>query len=207
VLEAPDWQRDSLQLVAKYRADAAHAAHVAGLAEQLLEATWCVNWLQPADRPSLLAAAYLHDLGHVVDSEYHHRHSRYLVTHDATTAGWPPSMRADVGLVVLNHRKRNPRGLEALRRGEMKRIRALAAVLRLADVLDRNHDQRVVLESLRARAASPVVEFTLSGVDLQALEPHLVRKATWAAQVWRKELVFSAEGRSVRVNSESLNPS
>ncbi|MEB3222967.1 MAG: HD domain-containing protein [Candidatus Sericytochromatia bacterium] len=203
MLDAADWKRDCLHLVAKYGADAAHAAHVAGLADQLLEATWCLNWLQPADRPSLLAAAYLHDLGRVVDAEYHHRHSRYLVTHDVQTAGWPPSMRADVGLVVLNHRKRNPRGLEALRRGEMKRIRALAAVLRLADVFDHAHDQRASLATLRAKAASPVVEFTLSGVDLQALEPHLIRKATWAAQVWRKELVFSAGGRSIRVNSES----
>jgi len=158
------------------------------LAEQLLEATWEFNWLQPSDRPVLLAAAQLSNLGHVIEPEFHHRHSRYLVTHDALTADWPPGMRAEAGLLVLNHRKKNPRGLEALRRNEMKRLRALAALLRLADVLDRDHTQRAAVQVVRHEPGDRSVVIEVSGVDLRVLEAHLRRKGQWAAEVWRLDL-------------------
>jgi exopolyphosphatase/pppGpp-phosphohydrolase len=194
------WAPACAALVAKYGAHAGHAAHVMRLAEHLLEATWQFNWLMPSDRPVLLAAAQLCNIGYLVEPEFHHRHSRYLVTHDTLTGDWSPEMRAEVGLLVLNHRKKNPRGLEALRRTEMKRIRALAALLRLADVLDRDHEQRAAVRFVHETPGRDGILIGVSGVDLRALEPHLRRKGHWATQVWRRDLEVVCDDQRVSVS-------
>ena len=185
---------DCQAIVLKYGARLNHAEHVAGLCDSLLEATWAFNWLQPSDRATLLAAAYLHNVGHVIDADYHHRHSRYIVLHDTCTRGWTEGMRTDVGLIVRNHRKRNPRGLEGLKKPALKRIRALTAILRLADQLDRNHTQKTEIEAIYAPLDLPRVTIILRGAALADLKPHLQRKGQWAADVWRRELEFLMDG-------------
>ncbi|MEB3198231.1 MAG: hypothetical protein VKP62_13605 [Candidatus Sericytochromatia bacterium] len=186
-------------LVVKYQAHAAHAECVSRLCERLLSTTRYFSGIQREDWSPVLAAAYLLNIGALIDPEYHHRHGRYLVMHDALTDAWPASLRRDVGLLVLNHRKRNPRGLEALRRPDLKRILRLAAIVRLADVLDRAHHQTAVLEAVSPGSRHEPLTIHLSGVELAGLEPHLTRKAAWGARVWRRDLELVCGADRIRI--------
>jgi exopolyphosphatase/pppGpp-phosphohydrolase len=196
------WLHDCRSLLAKYRAHQDHAEKVARLTDGLFTLTLDFNGLQEADRVPLVAGALLHDVGQVVGEADHHRHGAWLVGHDEALAAWPDAMRGDVAWLVLNHRKRRVRAERGLDAQARDRLWRMAAVLRLADVLDRAHDQRAAIHELVVDADEARVWFTLTGVDLEALGPALPRKAAWAAEAWDLELAFRCDGTCVRVIPE-----
>ncbi|MEB3328077.1 MAG: HD domain-containing protein [Candidatus Sericytochromatia bacterium] len=193
------WLQDCRGLLGKYRAHAEHAEKVARLADGLFTVTRDFNGLADVDRVPLVAGALLHDLGQVVGEAGHHRHGAWLVAHDEALATWPEALRGDVAWLVLNHRKRKVRGERGLKAAGRDRLWRLAAILRLADVLDRAHDQRAAIHEVVVDAAEARVTFTLSGVDLEALGAALPRKARWAAEAWDAELVFRCDASWVGV--------
>lgn len=199
LLAPPTWVQDCRALLGKYRAHAEHAEKVARLADGLFTLTLGFSGLSEADRVPVVAAGFLHDLGHFLGPEDHHRHSRYVIARDEALGGWPAQMRAEVALLALNHRKRKRLGLDGLSREDRRRLRSMAAVLRLADVLDRDHHQRAAIHDVRLDTAAERVTVVVSGVDLEGLAPALDRKARWAADAWGLELEFVCGEASVRI--------
>ena len=170
-----------------YHFDEAHARHVCRFATQLFDDLLTVHAFGERDRLLLRAAAVLHDIGDYIHYSGHHKHSYYLIQH-ADIMGLTPDERAIVANIARYHRKGPPdtthpnfRDLTKEARGK---VRGLAAILRLADALDREHKQKI--ESVRAaidRGASTVTLF-LRGADDRELEEWTVGgKAT----LWRDE--------------------
>ncbi len=96
----------------------------------------------PGDREVLADAALLHDVGYHINYEKHHKHSYHLIQH-AELLGVTPAEQELVAQVARYHRgrlpsKRHP-AFAALDRAGRRRVRRLAAVLRVADGLDRGH--------------------------------------------------------------------
>lgn len=92
-----------------------------------------------AYRLRLDLAAVLHDVGRAVAGRRHNRHSRYLIVHSDRTEPWPEDLRNTVAELSRAHR--GPASLGRLRRrlgGDDDLVR-LAALLRIADGLDRSH--------------------------------------------------------------------
>ena len=125
-----------------------HAAHVARLALGLFDelAAAGVHDGDPRERELLWAAALLHDIGMTVDYDDHHKHSRYLIL-NAGLPGFAPREVALIGQAVRYHRKGMPvagpvRAARAIK-GDEERLRALSALLRLAEDLERSRDQLV----------------------------------------------------------------
>ncbi|MEB3220486.1 MAG: HD domain-containing protein [Candidatus Sericytochromatia bacterium] len=195
----PSWLHDCRSLLAKHRAHEAHAEKVARLADGLFSFTLDFNGLEEADRVPLVAGSLLHDVGQVIGDKGHHRHGAWLIAHDEDLDGWPAALRAEAAWLALNHRKRRVRGDRGLSREALDRLWRMAAILRLADVLDRFHDQQAAIHELVVDADEARLWFTVSGVDLEALEPALARKAAWAAEAWDLELAFRCGEASVRV--------
>jgi exopolyphosphatase/guanosine-5'-triphosphate,3'-diphosphate pyrophosphatase len=170
-----------------YHFDEAHAKHVTRFATQLFDDLHSVHAFGERDRLLLRAAAVLHDIGDYIHYSGHHKHSYYLIQH-ADIMGLTPDERAIVANIARYHRKGPPdtthpnfRDLTKEARGK---VRGLAAILRLADALDREHKQKI--ESVRAavdRGAGKVTLF-LRGDDDRELEEWTVgSKAT----LWRDE--------------------
>ena len=87
----------------------------------------------------------LHDIGTAVDYDDHHKHSRYLIL-SAGLPGFSPRETGLIGQLARYHRKGSP-GLgefSALARdGDEALLERCAAVLRLAEQLERPRDQTV----------------------------------------------------------------
>jgi len=151
----PDVRRRSvieLALRCNYAAD--HAAQVARLALRIFDDTRPAHGLDDRAREWLDFAALLHDAGEHISYERHHRHSYYLVKH-GDLRGFEPDEIDVMAFITRYHRKGAPRkGHEAfadLPRASRRAVRWLAAMLRVAESLDRSRAQLVDHVTLRRR--------------------------------------------------------
>lgn len=135
----------------RYHFDEAHGQLVARLATQLFDDMQPLHAFGERDRLLLRAAALLHDIGDFVRYDGHHKHTYYLIL-NSDIIGLSPEERAIVANTARYHRKSLPdpshpnfRELEKDARGK---VRGLAAILRIADALDREHLGKV--EGVRA---------------------------------------------------------
>jgi exopolyphosphatase/guanosine-5'-triphosphate,3'-diphosphate pyrophosphatase len=151
-----------LNLGRLYGYEAVHADHVTRLALSLFDQLAERHGYGAFERGCLWAAGQLHDIGTIVDYYDHHKHSAYIIL-NAGLAGYSHREIALIALLCQFHRKGQP-ALDQLRvpaeAGDGARAARLAALLRLAEYLDRSRTQtvarlRVVAEGgrkLRLRA-------------------------------------------------------
>jgi exopolyphosphatase/guanosine-5'-triphosphate,3'-diphosphate pyrophosphatase len=143
----PDVRRRSVvELAERCGYSAPHARHVAHLALSLFDQTRAVHGLGDREREWLEYGALLHDAGVHISYERHHRHSYYLIKNGGLR-GFEPQEVEVIALLARYHRQATPKksheGFSALRSGQRRAVRVLAAMLRLAEGLDRSHAQIV----------------------------------------------------------------
>ncbi|MDX2192521.1 MAG: Ppx/GppA phosphatase family protein [Gemmatimonadales bacterium] len=130
------------EFVEKCQGDQRHVEHVRLLCRQLLEQLGPALGCEPDDAPLLEAAALLHDVGQVVSYRKHHKHSHQLILH-ADRLGLAARERTLVAVISRYHRRGGPSRkhaeFAALSDRDQQVVRRLAALLRLADGLDRGH--------------------------------------------------------------------
>ena len=144
----PDVRAASVRnLAAQYHPETAHTEHVARLALEMWDALSDAG-LHPGradERELLWASAILHDIGTAVDYDDHHKHSRYLIL-NAGLPGFSPRETALIGQAARYHRKGQP-GLRMFaplgRKGDEELLARCAALLRVAEQLERSRDQAV----------------------------------------------------------------
>jgi exopolyphosphatase/guanosine-5'-triphosphate,3'-diphosphate pyrophosphatase len=119
-----------------------HGPQVARLALRLFDQLEDDLSVPPDAREWLEFAALLHDVGHHIGHKDHQRHSYYLVT-NGDLLGFRRDELEIIGLTARYHRKAAPKdsddGYGTLSKSERRTVRTLAAILRLADGLDRSH--------------------------------------------------------------------
>ena len=175
-----DVRRSSVENLAhRFRTDPVHVEHVARLSLETFDSLRAAGLhdLGDGDRELLWAGGMLHDIGMTVDYDDHHRHSHYLIVHTGLP-GFSPREVDLVALIARYHRKGTPDAAElgALERpGDSERLRLLAAIIRLAEQLERSRDQTVA--SVRVQATDGQV--TLEAVARDVADPAV---AIWAAQ-------------------------
>jgi len=129
----------------------------------------------------LYAAAMLHDIGRYVNPSAHHKHSAYLVRHSAME-GWRPENIDLLAAIVRYHRKALPKPAHiewaALIPADRTRVERLAALLRLADGLDRRRmgvvgavsvvrkDGEIEIVARSTQTMQPEIEAVLHKADL-----------------------------------------
>ena len=122
-----------------------HARQVGSLSLDLFDATAELHGLGDDDRELLEFAALLHDIGEHVASSGHHKHGAYLVR-NGQLRGFAPIEVELLAAVVRWHRRGDPRVSDEfplLDAAAIERVRTLAAILRVADGLDRSRNQNV----------------------------------------------------------------
>ena len=123
----------------------AHARQVAFLAGDLFDHTLRLHKLSGDDRELLEYAALLHDIGEHVSTEGHHRHTAYLIQ-NGRLRGFDPEEVLALASVARYHRgepKASHEPFGSLTPERQERVTKLAAILRLADGLDRGHSAAV----------------------------------------------------------------
>lgn len=155
----------------RFHFDEAHGTQVTRLALQLFDDLAPLHNLPASARPLLEVAGLLHDIGNAVSYQKHHRHSYYLIQ-NAEIPGLRERERELVARIARYHRRSAPdpshSGMEGLSAGEIRVVRKLATLLRLADSLDRSHRQSIV--RLQARLLPNAVMLKLrarSPLDLE----------------------------------------
>lgn len=130
----------------RFGVDVPHARKTAQLAGALFDGLKPLHTLPPASGKLLEAAAYLADIGHFVSDMGHHKHSQYIVA-NADLPAFTVEERGLVAHLCRFHRKSMPSarhvGFQNLSPANQRLIVQLVPLLRLADALDRSHDQRV----------------------------------------------------------------
>jgi exopolyphosphatase/guanosine-5'-triphosphate,3'-diphosphate pyrophosphatase len=123
-----------------------HNLQTARLATRLFDVTASVHGLGTREREWLEYAALLHDIGYSIHYRGHHKHAYYLITHAVLDAFDPREIEI-LAHVARYHRGSTPKAshptLAALKPWQQRIIRKLAAVIRVADALDRTHASRV----------------------------------------------------------------
>ncbi|MGC8723439.1 MAG: HD domain-containing protein [Acidobacteriota bacterium] len=184
--------RTAVALGRKYHFDEPHALHVASLALSLFDQTLAVHGMGEEERRILHAAALLHDIGSFVSYTRHHKHSLYLIAH-SNLAGFTPRETLMAANVARYHRRSFPKPqhepFTALQKDDRDKVSALAALLRLADAMDREHRQRV--ERIKVSVSRWALKVGLEGQGDLLLE-------AWALKR-KSDLLQKVFGRPVEV--------
>lgn len=176
----------------KYRHDTRHARHVARLATELFDLLQAEHRCTPLHRLILEGAAVLHDIGVFINTRGHHKHSMYIIQ-NTEFPGLNARVIKLIALVARYHRKAIPQTTHpeymALSHDDRLVVCKLAALLRVADALDRVHDQS--LGNIRFDLQDEVLT-CIPGqpVDVSAEQLALVEKGDLFEQVYGRRCLI-----------------
>jgi exopolyphosphatase/guanosine-5'-triphosphate,3'-diphosphate pyrophosphatase len=148
-----------------------HSLQVARLVLALHDALGERLGVGDAERELLEAAALLSNVGLFISHSGHHKHSYYVIRNSEHLMGFTDREIELIALVARYHRKSQPSEdkhpeFAALDADDRARVRAMAAMLRVAIGLDRNHDAAV--DTLSVSEVGDLVRVTLHPVDPDA---------------------------------------
>jgi exopolyphosphatase/guanosine-5'-triphosphate,3'-diphosphate pyrophosphatase len=131
-----------------------HGEQVARLTLRLFDLLRPLHRLGPRERDLIGYAALLHDVGATIGRVKHHKHSMYLIMHGELRSFSPDEVRT-IANIARYHRKAPPsrehREYAVLPKLLRKTVRVGAALLRVADGLDRTNCSVVTELSCRTR--------------------------------------------------------
>lgn len=137
--------RAALELGRKYHFHEGHARYVAGISMQIFGALADEHRMDERFGFLLEVSALLHEIGYFVSNQSHHKHSMYLIR-NSEIFGLGARDLLLVSLVARYHRRTAPKASHeafgSLSMDDRIRVMQMAAILRLADAMDRTHSQR-----------------------------------------------------------------
>lgn len=165
-LESSQTLNAAMAVMRKYEPDTRHARHVASLAVSLFDQLKPVREMGKRDRLLLEIAGLLHEIGNFISSSGHHRHAYYIIS-ETPILGLSDEELHIVACVARYHRKAPPdtshECYAELPDRARARVRALAAILRLADALDHDHRQRIAKISTKKRGSELILKARTRG--------------------------------------------
>lgn len=172
----------------KYHYEKEHCHRVAEFAQQLFELLEPLHGLGETEAILLRHATLLHDVGHFISYQGHHRHGAYLILNDMALSSYPKEQRQVVAMVIRNHRKK-----AAAPPGGFSKARALvtmqlSAILRLADGLD--HDRAGTAAIVGAKLTRDQIQLEVSGLALDSQKEILKDKAELIKPAFNRKLVW-----------------
>ena len=191
--QIPDPRRRSvMQLAKRCNWEQPHCQHVTDLTLTLFDSLARLHGLGPRERELVEFGALLHDIGWHIAGKGHHKHSLYLILHGGLK-GFSEEETAIIANIARYHRKSIPASehehYAPLSPKAKKIVRTGAAVLRVADGLDRSHN--AVVTGLRTRHDDQRITISLETRGDPALEIWgAKRKRDLFEEVFARELVL-----------------
>lgn len=172
-----------------------HAEQVARLTLRLFDGLRAHHGLDATDRELIEYGALLHDIGSLIGREGHHKHSAYLILNGGLDGrgGMTRDEVKTVACIARYHRKRMPEKSDAiysdLSHHQKKVVKVGAALLRIADGLDRTNCSVVQDIAVRVRDA---------GVELRLTSRGEAELEVWSGQS-RAKMFEKVFGRSIEI--------
>jgi len=172
-------RRESVHaLFRRYGGNEAYAHQVARFATAIFDDIAALHALSPVDRELLEHAAWLHDIGEHIAVDNHDKHTAYLIEH-GRLRGFPPEEVVMMASIGRFHRRGTPKAatyapMRQLSDDERERVTKLTAILRVADGLDRSHNDAV--DVVTAQVRDDRVALTIEGSEDTDLERWGVRR-------------------------------
>lgn len=167
-----DQRREVEDMGRRYGVSLERARRVANIASQIFTALQPLHQLPPATGKLLEAASYLLDVGHYVSSMGHHKHSYYVVS-NSDMPGFTERERLLIAALCRYHRKSLPGPMhsayQSLSPEDKRVLTLLIPLLRLADNLERSHEQRIQSVDCRLNGTGEVMLLVHSSgnIDLE----------------------------------------
>jgi exopolyphosphatase/guanosine-5'-triphosphate,3'-diphosphate pyrophosphatase len=182
----------ALSLGRRYRFAEPHALHVRELALSLFDQLQWLHELGEVSRRRLSSAALLHDIGQFVSYRKHHKHSWYIIA-NSELPGLSPEDTQRVALITRYHRRSEPKEsheeFAELDSDGKEEVQKLAAILRVADALDREH-QGHVKRVLATQKGGKIVLALETGDDTSLEHWAFSKKSPLFKRVYGLELVL-----------------
>jgi len=196
--------RESSELLAAARAfgrraeyDSRHAEHVRRLAVSLFDQLDPVHRQTPDARLALELAAVLHDVGYFISADAHHKHSEYLIRH-GDIGPLNSDLRARVAAIARYHSKALPEPhhklYSLLDDDHQRQVRAMAALLRVAEGFDSAHHQEISEVAAEVRGKQVVLE-----ARAKTAVPSLLAEARQKTKLFEKEFKRKVRIRGTKV--------
>lgn len=161
----------AVNLARKFNADERHGIQTAVLARGIFEATRAQHKMGDRELLLLEVASILHDVGGFVAARGHHRHAYYLLTHSEVFGLSGMDMEI-VANVARYHRRSGPQSdhpaYAALPRSARVTVNRLSGILRVADALDKGHNQRI--QDPKIYVSGDELRIEVTGAEDLALE-------------------------------------
>jgi exopolyphosphatase/guanosine-5'-triphosphate,3'-diphosphate pyrophosphatase len=190
-----------LQLAERSESVYRHNLQTARLAGRLFDVTASLHGLGAREREWLEYASLLHDIGYSIHYKVHHKHAYYLIT-NAVLDAFDQREIEIIAHVARYHRGATPKAshptLAPLKPWQQRTIRKLAALIRVADALDRTHATRV--EEIYCAIRGPKVTLEVLSryavdLELEAAREHgLFFEKVFACRLRLRQGLEVAEG-------------
>ena len=199
----------------KYHFHLGHAEQVRYLAELLFNQLQPLHQLDAESRMLLRVAATLHEIGGYVNPFEHHKHSEYLIR-NSEIVGLKSNQIGLIANIARYHRKAFPSSqkpshfhFQELSYAEKRKMTKLAAILRIADALDRQH--KSLVEDLWVKILDDVIEIDVRSFSDCILERwHLKEKGQLFTHTFGYSidlLVNGKIGKDLKATGCALEPS
>ena len=171
-----------------------HVAHVTNLALQLFDSLAALHGLGERERLLLSAAGYLHDIGHQFDhlGAGHHKESARMIREHPWKNFGVDEVEI-IALVARYHRKSIPHlkdsSFSALPGTQRRIVQSLSALLRIADALDRTHEQFISRVTVQVLPSQIIFRLEATGPILrEVINAH--KKGDLARALFQRDLIF-----------------
>lgn len=191
-------RRAVLYAMQRFQVDQRHADQVARISKIIFEATAPLHELPLGDAELMDHAARLHDIGHHIAGKNHHKHAQYLLQHTRMLGFTAPEIAVLANTVRYHSRSRpklSHQAFAALPSADQERVRVLAGILKIADGMDRSHNQPI--EDVSVEVSDDGIAIIGTATDSADLE-------YWATSQ-RTALLSEALGLPVAMSIELRN--
>ncbi len=141
-------EKSVFKLARSVKYEEQHAKHVAHLAVRLFDSakSLSLHSFSEFKRQTLYYAGILHDIGIVLAFAKHDEHGWYIAKNYSNLLGFTEKRQLELALLVGSHRMKENSCLQScteIAPEEKKDLELLASFLKIAEALDRNHEQYV----------------------------------------------------------------
>lgn len=180
----------------KYQYDELHAKNVCKVALQIYDTMIDEIGLDFHSRQLLEIAALLHDVGMYIRGSDHQLHSNYIILHSDIFGLTKDDMQI-ISLVAKYHRgagpNQNDSSFTSLPRSDRIVVLKLAAILRVADALDRSHSQKEIEVSTKIQEDNLILRVK-GGQNLNLEKIALLEKGDLFESVFGYKLILEGNG-------------
>lgn len=183
-------------ILEKFDINIDHALQVKSYAMMIFDAiNTNTNEFSESDRNYLKSAALLHDIGYSIDKKSHHKHSLSVIK-NLDMEEYSTYEKLIIGNIARYHRCALPNvdkheDYAALNESDRIKVSKLAAILKIADGLDKPHKN--LITGISAEFDDLSIVFHLKTMGFVPKVEMAVEKSDLMQQIYNRDVKFSCE--------------